>query len=74
MSNNELFAEIVPTEEASLSGGRLHRRRRGRADAEADANASGRFIFTNTFTGNILGTVQASENERKVLLIRNWSK
>jgi hypothetical protein len=50
MSNNELFAEIVPTEEASLSGGRHRRRRRGRADAEADASASGRLVFTNTFT------------------------
>ena len=50
MSNNELFAEIMPTEEASLSGGRLFRRRRGRADAEADASASGRLVFTNTFT------------------------
>ena len=50
MSNKELFAEIMPAEEASLSGGRLHRRRGGRADAEADAFASGRFVFTNTFT------------------------
>ena len=51
MSNNELFAEINPTEEASGSGGYYYRRRRGgRADAEADAFASGRVVFTNTFT------------------------
>ena len=48
MSNNELFAEIIPTEEASLSGGR--RRRRGRAEALADATASGRNVFTDTVT------------------------
>ena len=56
MSNN-LFAEINPQEEATLSGGYFHilpyyprRRRPGRADATADAQASGRQVFTNTFT------------------------
>ena len=49
MSNNELFAEIIPTEEATLSGGR-RRRRRGRAEALADATASGRNVFTDTVT------------------------
>ena len=50
--DNQLFAEINPSEEASLSGGRYYRRRRGSAEAIADANASGRNVFTDTFTNS----------------------
>ena len=50
MSDNKLFAEIVPSEEASLSGGHYRRRRRGRAEAFGDATASGNQVFTETIT------------------------
>ena len=55
MSNNEqLFAEIIPSEEANLSGGRggAGRHRGGYNDAEADATADaiGHNSFTATYT------------------------
>ena len=54
MSDNQLFAEINPTEEATVSGGHYHgffpHYRPGRATAIADASASGRNAFTSTFS------------------------
>ncbi len=41
MSNNEqLFAEIIPSEEANLSGGRGRSSRLGQAEVNAEANAT----------------------------------
>ncbi len=59
MSNNELFAEIIPSEEASLSGGYGGRSGRGGrqtprfkndATADATADAIGPNTYTNTYT------------------------
>ncbi len=56
MSNNELFAEIIPSEEASLSGGRGGRggrqtpRFKNDATADATADAIGPNTYTNTYT------------------------
>ena len=55
MSNNEqLFAEIIPSEEATLSGGngghRRHRRFRNDAYADATADAIGPNTKTSTYT------------------------
>ena len=56
MSNNEqLFAEIIPSEEANLSGGycgACHEKSGGFNDAKADATADaiGHNTFTDTYT------------------------
>ena len=55
MSNNEqLFAEIIPSEEANLSGGsggsRARRKPLNEAFATATADAIGENTFTDTFT------------------------
>ncbi|MGK7947611.1 MAG: hypothetical protein AB4368_02070 [Xenococcaceae cyanobacterium] len=51
--NQELFTEIIPSEEANLAGGSgRHRRRRpvNTASADATADAFGRNTDTYTFT------------------------
>ena len=54
MSHNEqLFTEIIPSEEANLAGGNRGRRRRrplNTASADATADAFGRNTDTYTFT------------------------
>jgi hypothetical protein len=57
MSNNEqLFTEIIPSEEANLSGGRGYRgdypapRYNNDAYADATADAIGPNTYTNTYT------------------------
>ena len=70
MSNNEqLFAEIIPSEEATLSGGMgrgrrrpiKHRRGHNKADAKALADAVGYDTKTFTFTdANVIQGVSSS--------------
>ena len=50
--NQELFTEIIPSEEANLAGGSGRRRRRpvNTASADATADAFGRNTNTYTFT------------------------
>ena len=54
MSDNNLFAEINPTEEATVSGGHYgyfpRYRRSSTAAAFANASASGPNAFTSTFS------------------------
>ena len=54
--NKQLFSEIVPTEEANLSGGsrRHHRRPINTASADAFADARGRNTDTYTFTDAVV--------------------
>ena len=51
--NNNLFTELVPSEEASASGGNRPRRPRNVAIADGSANALGAYTFTNAFTDTL---------------------